>query len=245
MQSLYLENHSPVLWHTGLCEEPVLPSASEQLLLGNILEELKASLQSCSWAFHKDSDSTWRIDGKAPKILGIILPLKQLRKTAIVCRIIFACLWCKMLHRGDDWAWKCHTGVGICIAAVIEVFWYQTLTLCMVTKCHGKREVELPAQVCTKAALTHLQDASGVQFCQVLMFSSESRVGEMQWRAAIPKGKVWGFSMVKFLASGGADHGHGITRGARSRVSALQCRVAGGAELYMLRNLLCCAKLWV
>lgn len=60
---------------------------------------------------------------------------------------------------------------------------------------------------------------------------------------AIPKGKVWGFSMVKFLASEGADHGHGIVRGAHSRVSAVQCRVAGGAELYMLRNLLCCAKL--
>lgn len=59
---------------------------------------------------------------------------------------------------------------------------------------------------------------------------------------AIPKGKVWGFSMVKFLASGGADHGHDV---AHSRVSAVQCRVAGGAELYMLRNLLCCAKLWV
>lgn len=71
-------------------------------------------------------------------------------------------------------------GFAICIAAVIEVFWFQTLTLCMVTKSHGKGEVESPAQVCTKAALTHLKDASGVQFCQVLMFSSESRVGEMQ-----------------------------------------------------------------
>lgn len=63
---------------------------------------------------------------------------------------------------------------GICIAAVIEVFWYQTLTLCMVTKCHGTGEVESPAQVCTKAALSQLKDASGVQFCQVLMFSNES-----------------------------------------------------------------------
>lgn len=48
MQSLCLENHSPVFSHTGLCEEPVLPPASEQLLLENILEELKVNLQSCS-----------------------------------------------------------------------------------------------------------------------------------------------------------------------------------------------------
>lgn len=48
MQSLGLENHSPVLSHAGLCEEPVLPPASEQLLLGNILEELQVNLQSCS-----------------------------------------------------------------------------------------------------------------------------------------------------------------------------------------------------
>lgn len=62
---------------------------------------------------------------------------------------------------------------------------------------------------------------------------------------AIPKAKISGLSMVKFLESGGADHGHGlwdcsgIARGAHSRVSGVQCRVAGGAELYMLRNLLC------
>lgn len=62
---------------------------------------------------------------------------------------------------------------------------------------------------------------------------------------AIPKGKIWGFSMVKLLESEGADHGHGlwdcsgIARGAHSRVSVVQCRVAGGAELFMLRNLLC------
>lgn len=37
-------------------------------------------------------------------------------------------------------------GFGICIAAVTEVFWYQTLTLCMVAKCHGTGEVESPAQ---------------------------------------------------------------------------------------------------
>lgn len=41
-------------------------------------------------------------------------------------------------------------GFGICIAAVTEVFWYQTLTLCMVTKCHGTGEVESP---CTGSAL--------------------------------------------------------------------------------------------
>lgn len=56
-------------------------------------------------------------------------------------------------------------GFGICIA-VIEVFWYQTLTLCMVIKCHGTGEVESPAQVCTKAALTHLKDASGFNFAK-------------------------------------------------------------------------------
>lgn len=56
---------------------------------------------------------------------------------------------------------------------------------------------------------------------------------------AIPKGKIWGFSMVKFLVPGGADHGHGIAREAHSWVAGVQCRVAGGGELYMLRNLWC------
>lgn len=50
MQSLCLENHRPGFSHTGLCEEPAI---SDQLLQGNILEELKVNCKAAAELFVK------------------------------------------------------------------------------------------------------------------------------------------------------------------------------------------------
>lgn len=54
--------------------------------------------------------------------MGIIFPLKQLEKTAIVCRIIFACCDVKCCTEAMIRLENVIQGFGICISAVAEVF---------------------------------------------------------------------------------------------------------------------------